>query len=176
VRPSKCTGETERRVTRPDVNKYIGTPFHMKELRNSLLEYLERPLPIFPYLPPPPDPQPINVLLYAILVNLIASTKGCVITSVNNSSPEFLYYRHFPSILQSGTQWLHQISDDERIQAVEAIVTEHVVLTGLRYMQFATCDGVKTQISFGIYIKTYDFSSWLWIRFHAIRAKIIRAK
>jgi len=34
-------------------------------------------------------------------------------------------------------------------------------------MQFATCDGVKTEMSFVIYIKTYGFSSWLWLLFYA---------
>jgi len=76
--------------------------------------------------------------MYAILVNLIQRTNGCIITSVNNNSNEFLYYRDLPYILKTDkTHGLSMIDDDEFaiLLVDEARTIEYLVLTGVRYLQ-----------------------------------------
>jgi len=162
--PSRCRGKNEKLITTSEIHKYIGSPFHMKDLSNSLSKYLEKSTPRFSFIK---APEPINVLLYATLVNLIERTNGCIVTSVNNNSADFLYYRHLPHMLKTDSHGLSVIADDYYYHPKDLWKIEHIVLTGMRYMQFATCDGVKMQMPFDIYIKTYDFSSWLWLLFYA---------
>jgi len=73
-------------------------------------------------------------------------------------------------MLKEDSRGLSVISDDYYCHPDDLWKIEHLVWTGMRYTwerQFITCDGVKMQIPFDIYMKPYDFSIWLWLLFYS---------
>jgi len=49
--PSKGIDKNEKLITTSDIRKYIGAPFHMKDLSNSLSKYFENSTSRFSGIP-----------------------------------------------------------------------------------------------------------------------------
>jgi len=157
VAKSNCTANNELLITPSVLQKYIGSPFEF----GTLLARLKKYSSYGDWVNQDPP-------LYVTQLHVLVALKYCVILPTAGDEAENLnkiFYneiRHviFHSLGINRIQnefWYSLSKTDQHYLGYNIIFTNHTAL------QFATCNGVKSAVSFRIYVDAYSQDSWIGI-------------